>query len=132
MDRNAHNQLKTVFNSYSETVWVYLKSTNTKGTDYDPYRNTGYIKTQNNPEPVKAHVRQLQGNSLIAREIGLVESGAIEIVIDDRDENLFKICEKVVYNNIEYTPYNKALGNRMQIFKSPFNFSRIVLFVKGS
>jgi hypothetical protein len=132
MDKNIHRQLTNVFKDYSETIWVYLKSSQVKGTDYDPYRKTGYIKTSSNPEPVKAHVRQIQGNSLVARELGLVESGAIEVVIEEQDENLFRICEKVKYNDKEYTPFKQALGNRMQIFKSPFGFVRVVLFVKGS
>lgn len=129
MSRNFHNQIKTnIFNNYSETVWVYLKGSNVKGSNYDVYRNTGFTKTNQSPEPVNAHVRHIQGNSLIARELGLVETGAIEIVIDSQDENLFKICEKVKYDENEYTPFNKALGNRIQIFKGEFNFTRIVLF----
>ncbi len=133
MDRNFHNKLHNdIFKSYSETIWVYLKGSNTKGVDYDPFRNTGYVKSIKNPEPVKAHVRQIQGNSLVARELGLVESGAIEIVIKSCDESLFRLCEKVMYNDKEYTPFNKALGNRVQIFTSPFDFTRVVLFQKGS
>jgi hypothetical protein len=131
MNKNIHSKIKnTVFKDNAETIWVYLKLFNTKGSGYDPYRNTGYTKTNQSPEPVKAYVRQIQGNSLVAREIGLVETGAIEIVIDSRDINLFKICEKVKYNDVEYTPFNKACGNRLQIFTSPFNFVRIVLFQK--
>jgi len=129
MNRNIHKRLKdTIFKDYNETLWVYLKKTNSKGINYDPYRNIGYTKTNQSPEPVKAYVRQIKGNSLVARELGLRESGAIEIVIKTQDANLFKICEKVKYNDIEYTPFNKALGDRLQIFKSDFNFSRIVLF----
>ena len=126
MNRNVHKKLKdTVFKEYSETVWVYFKGSNTKGLNYDSYRNTGYTKTNQSPEPVKAYVRQIQGNSLIAREIGLVQSGAIEIVVATSDKSLFEICEKVIYNEIEYTPFNQALGNRVQIFQSPFNFWRM-------
>ena len=133
MKRNIHRKLyETIFPSYSETVWVYLKASNTKSSSYDPYRNTGYTKTNQSPEPVKAYIRQIQGNSLVAREIGLTQSGAIEIVIKSSDENLFRICQKVKYNNEEYTPFIKALGNRIQIFKSPFDFSRIVLFRVGN
>lgn len=129
MDRNISKRINdTVFSNYSETVWVYLKKTNTKGDNYDPYRNTGYTKTNQSPDPVKAYVRQIQGNSLIARELGLRESGAIEIVINRNDESFFRNCEKVKYDDNEYTPFNKALGNRIQIYKDHFDFSRIVLF----
>jgi hypothetical protein len=133
MDKNIHKKLRdTIFPDYQETVWVYLKSSNTKGNSYDPYRQTGITTTNQSPEPVKAYIRQIRGNSLIARELGLAESGAIEIVIKSSDENLFRICQKVKYDDKEYTPFNKALGNRIQIFKSPFDFSRIVLFQRGN
>lgn len=129
--RNIHKILKdTVFSDNTETVWVYLKASNTKGNSYDPYRNTGFSKTNQSPEPVKAYVRQIKGNSLVARELGLIESGAIEIVIKDSDVNAFKICEKVKYKDNEYVTFNKALGNRVQIFQSDFNFSRVILFRK--
>lgn len=133
MNRNIDNIIDVnLFKEYAETVWVYLKSSNSKGSNYDAYRNTGYTKTSQSPEPVKAHVRQILGNSLIAREIGLVESGAIEIVVSSSDVNLFKFCDKVVYNDEEYSIYNQALGNKVQIFKSEFNFSRVILFRQGN
>lgn len=129
MNRNVHQKLKdSIFKEYNETVWVYLKKTNTKSSNYDPYRNTGYTKSYQSPEPVKAYVRQIRGNSLVARELGLMQSGAIEIVINSSDENIFRICDRVKYNNVEYSPFNKALGDRVQIYKSDFNFSRVVLF----
>ena len=131
--RNIHSQIKqAIFKDYEETVWVYLKKTNTKGANYDPYRNTGFTTTNQSPEPVKAYIRQIQGNSLIARDIGLTQSGAIEIVIEAKDENIFRICEKVKYNDVLYSPFNQALGNKVQIYKSEFNFSRVVLFRQGN
>jgi len=133
MNRNVHKRIKdTFFKDYDETVWVYLKASNSKSSSYDPYRNTGYTTTNQSPEPVKAYVRQIRGNSLVARELGLTHSGAIEIVVKSSDANLFRICQKVKYNDKEYTPFNKALGDRIQIFKSPFDFTRIVLFRRGN
>jgi len=129
MYRGIHKTIHSnIFGDFSETLWVYLKASNTKSEKYDPYLNIGYTKTFQSPEPVKAYVRQIAGNSLIAREIGLSQSGAIEIVIKSSDENLFRICERVLYDCNEYTPFNKALGNKIQIYKSPFDFTRIVLF----
>ena len=133
MDRNINKRIKdTVFKDYAETVWVYLKKSNSKGSDYDPFLDTGHTSTNQSPEPVKAHVRQIRPNSLVAREIGLTESGAIELVIDSSDENLFRNCQKVKYNDKEYSPLIKALGDRVQIFRSPFNFSRVILFTQGT
>ncbi len=113
---------------FDDTLWVYLRSSKSKGSNYDPYRNTGYTQTNQSPIPIKANIRQIAGNSLIAREIGLVQSGAIEIIVKDSDINFFKYCEKIKYDSNEYTPFNKALGNKIQIFKTDFNLARIILF----
>lgn len=121
MDRNINTYITdNIFGKYSETVWVYLKKSNTKGSTYDPYRQTGYTKTNQSPIPVEAIVRQIAANSLIIRELGLSSAGAIEIIVKEVDMNAFKICEKVKYNDVQYSPYNDALGNKVQIFKRPF------------
>ncbi len=132
-DRNINQFIdNTLFANLAKTVWVYLKSSNSKGVNYDPYNNVGYTKTNQAPQPVKALVRQIQGNSLIARELGLVHTGAIEIVVKEKDVNLFKICQKIKYKDLEYSPFNKALGNRIQIFETEFGLYRIILFKSGN
>lgn len=133
MNKNISNQIEnSVFKDYSETVWVYLKSVNSKGSSYDPYRNIGYTKKNQNPISVKAIVHPLSGNSLIARELGLIQSGSIELIIKKNDVNLFKICQKIEYEGNEYSTYNKALGNKVQITKRSFDYYRVLLFLKGN
>jgi len=130
--RNHHKRfVDTVFSDFAQTIWVYLKSSNSKGATYDPYRDIGYTKTSQSPLPVNAYIRQLTSSSLIVRELGLTQSGAIEIVVKEQDMNLFKICDKVIYNSVEYSPFNNALGNRVQITEIPFKCYRIVLFRVG-
>ena len=132
MDRNLHEKIITsTFKSYAEIVWIYIKDSHSKGANYDPYRNTGQTTSNQNPLPVKAIVRQIQANSLIMRELGLTISGALELIIKETDVVLIKLAQKCKYNNIEYSIYNKALGNRVQIYKRPFGFFRIVLFRVG-
>lgn len=131
--RNIHNTIKeNLFKDIEETIWVYLRATNVKGNNYDPYRQTGYTITMQNPLPIKAMIRQLSPNSLIMREIGLSENGAIEVIVQEKDVNIFKICEKVEYNSISYVTYKEALGNRIQITNTQFGFSKIILFPKGN
>lgn len=129
MDRNIRQIIKDgILIKLEETVWAYLKKTNAKSSNYDPYRNTGYTKTSQSPEPVKAQVKHIRGNSLVARELGLSQSGAIELVINSEDENIFRICDKVRYDDVFYSPFNKALGDRVQIYKLDFNLSKVILF----
>jgi len=131
--RKIKSQIKdTVFKDYSENIWIYLKATNTRGSNYDPFRETGYTKTYQSPIALKAHVRTLSSSSLIVRELGLLESGAIEIFIEDSDINLIKNCQKIRYNDEYYTPFRDALGNRVQINKASYGFAKIVLFRIGN
>ena len=133
MNRNVnYNITNSAFDDYSETIWVYLKSGNTKGEDYDPYRNVGYTKTFESPYPVEAMIVPVQPNSLIMREIGLDEAGAIYTIIKNQDVNMIKSAEKIEYNEETYSVYNKALGNRIQLLKRPFGFWRVTLFRVGN
>ncbi|MFA5048504.1 MAG: hypothetical protein WC516_05785 [Patescibacteria group bacterium] len=124
---------KYLRSKYGDTIWVYLKSGNTKGSNYNTYLNEGQTVTNQSPIPIKAlYVKQIQANSLIYRELGLKETGAVEAVIDTSDVNAFKICTKVKYNEEEYSPFKKGLGNKIQITSLAFNQSKIVLFKLGN
>ena len=131
--RNLHATIKeNLFKDIQETVLVYLRGTNTKGSTYDPFRNTGYTVVNQTPYPIHAMIRELTTESLIMRELGLVESGAIELLVECGKTNFFRICEKVEYNNIEYSPYREALGNKVQITSAPLGFDKVILFRKGN
>lgn len=128
-----HNTIKeNVFKDVQETLWVYLRATNTKTTNYDPDYNTGYTKTLQAPIPVKAMVRPLTPESLIMREIGSSETGAIEIVVEEKDEGAFKACDKVEYKSVEYVTRREALGNKFYVVPTIYGFSKIVLFRRGN
>ena len=131
--KKIHSRFQeTIFSDWVEDIWVYLKATNTKGANYDKFLNVGYTRTQQSPVPVKAYIRQLQPNSLIMRELGLVISGAIEIFVANNDAELIKIAEKITYKYGTYSVYNQALGNKFQITQLPTGHSRIVLFRTGN
>lgn len=118
---------------YGETLWIFLKASNTKGSNYNTYLNEGQTVTKKSPIPIKAiFVKQIQANSLIYRELGLKETGAIEAIIDSSDINAFKVCESVKYNEELYSPFKKGLGNRIQITSLAFNQAKIVLFKLGN
>jgi hypothetical protein len=131
--RNIHSTVKeNLFKDIQETVWIYLRASNSKAENYDPFRQTGFTKTNQAPLPIKAIVRQLTSESLIMREVGLMATGAIEIVVEEKDVNVFRACEKVQYKEKDYVTYNEALGNRIQITNTIYGFSKIVLFPKGN
>jgi hypothetical protein len=131
--KKIHSRFQeTLFSDFPDTIWVYLKASNVKGVNYDKFLNVGYTRTQQSPIPVEAYIRQLQPNSLIMRELGLTISGAIEIFVTNNDAELIKIAEKITYKYCEYSTYNKALGNKVQITQLPTGHSRVVLFRAGT
>jgi len=127
-----HTAKKNLIDGIGHTIWIYLKKTNSKGSSYDPFRNTGYTKTEQSPIPIKVNVRVLSPDSLIRREIGLAKIGAIEIQVDECSANIIKIAEKIKYNNELYATYNKAVGNQVQITTNEYGISRIILFKLGN
>ena len=66
--------------------------------------------------------------SLIFREMGLTEAGAIQIILADRDVELFKNSEKVTIGGKDYYVYKDAVGSKVQIIPTQFaKFSKIIL-----
>lgn len=130
--RKIHSRINdTIFSDFTETIWAFLKASNVKSDNFDPYRNTGYTTTQQSPLPVNAQIRQITPESRTMKVLGQIALGAIEVVVKEQDVNLVKMAEKIKYKDREYTTFNKSLGNRAQITEIAFGFSRIVLFLAG-
>lgn len=130
MTKNIEGDLKDLFRSESEKIKVYLRSQKTKSSSYDPFRNTGYTISRTNPIIVKAIVRDIQPEKLIAKEMGLAIAGAKELLIQRKDVNLIRLAEKIEIDNTEYVTYNDALGNKLIIFNRSLNLSRVIIFLK--
>lgn len=122
------NLFEHVFKDQAKKVTVILRSSKTKGENFDKFRDTGYQQTHQNPLFVKAMTKAVSANSLIIREIGLTESGAIQVIVHDNDAELIKLADTVIIKNVKYTPWNKALGGKFQIFDMPFNYKKIIVF----
>ena len=129
---NINDKINNDLRDYKETIWVYTKASNSLGSNYDPYRNTGYVETFKSPTPIKAIVHQISSTGLIAKELGLSLTGAINITVNDNNASLIKIASKFKYKDRFYTTFNKALGSRTLITDLPFNMTKFVCFLKGN
>jgi len=128
IDQNFFDEF---FRKYRKTALVTLRSSKTKGDSYDKFRDTGFVQTHQNALPVKVLTKIISPSSLIYREMGLTEAGAIQIILKNNDVNLIKNSEKVVIGGIEYYAYNTAVGSKFEIYPSQFSkFSKIILFRK--
>lgn len=128
-DYISQSVFENIFKTHAVKVEVFLKGGKEKAASYDKYRDTGYTKTVQNPVFVKAMTKAISPNSLIIRELGLTQTGAIQILVKDADVNILKTSFKIKHNNIEYTSWNEALGNKFQHFASDHNgYSKVILF----
>ena len=119
-----------LFRNTQKNIKVFLRTSYTQGSNFDPFRDVQYTKSISNPLNIKAVVRTLSSNSLIIRDFGLKQTGAIEILIRDSDVNFIRKADKIEYKGIEYYAYNDAIGNRLQITDKEFGYSRVIVFRK--
>ena len=120
-----------VFRDKKKIALVFLRGAKTREEDFDPFRNTGFVQQNQNPLPVKVLTKTISPNSLVFKEIGLTEAGAVQIILHDRDVELIKNSEKIIINNIEYYIFNDAVGNKLQIFPTDYaQYSKIIIFRK--
>jgi len=132
MNKNIISQINDSLGSYKKTVWIYKKSTNAISTNYDSYRETGYSKAYQSPTPILAIVHQISSTGLVAKEIGLELSGAIEIMVSDMDAGLVMNASKIKYNKQFYVTYHSAMGSKHLITDLPFQMKKIVCFIQGN
>lgn len=120
-----------IFRRTAVRAMVTLRSSKTKGSNYDPSRNTGYDHTYQNPFAVMVLPRTVTATSLMYNQIGLVKAGAIQIILSNNDVSLIENSEEVTFNDVNYYAYDDAVGNKFLIFPTQFaNYSKIILFRK--
>lgn len=120
-----------IFRDKHKKALVFLRGAKTKEENFDPFRNVGYVQQNQNPLPVKVLTQTITPSSLIFREMGLTETGAIQIILANRDVELFKNSERIVIDKKDYYVYRDAVGGKVQITSTQFSsFSKIVLSLK--
>jgi len=120
-----------IFRRTAVRAMVTLRSSKTKGANYDPSRNTGYDHTNQNPFAVDVLPRTVTAGSLMYNEIGLVKAGAIQIIVSNNDVSLIENSEEIAFNNVNYYAYDDAVGNKFLIFPTQWaKYSKIIIFRK--
>lgn len=130
MDRNIANNIKEVFRTQAVKIKVFLKQTETVGSNFDPYRQIGKTVVKQNARFIKAIVRDVSPEKLIVKQLGLVTLKAKELLVHRNDINTLRICERIVIDNEDYVKYHNALGNQMAIWKKSHNYYRVIIFKK--
>jgi len=122
-----------VFRRCHKVALVTLRKSKTKGSNYDPSRDTGYIETSQNALPVKMLTKTISGSSLQYQGFGLAKTGALAIILSDDDVELIKNAETVQIDDDDYYVYSEAVGNKFLIYPTQYaDYSKIILFQKDS
>lgn len=129
---SIEGNLKELFRQNATKVKIYLRSTKTEGTNFDPIRKTGYTITYQNPSSIKAIVKDASPEKLIVKELGLVNLGAKELIVKDSDAELLKIAQKIEIDGEDYHTRCDAVGKNFVCWKRPCGFSRVILFKKSA
>lgn len=120
-----------IFRATAIRALVTLRSSKTKGSNYDPSRNTGYDHTNQNPFAVNVITKTITASSLMYNQIGLVKAGAIQIICSNNDVSLIENSEVITINDVNYYAYDDAVGNKFLLFKTQFaSYSKIIIFRK--
>lgn len=118
-----------IFRQQHKKALVYLRGSKTKGDNYDPNRETGFDITNQNPLPVKVLTKTESPGSLMHNEIGLVNAGALSIILQNRDVALIKNSAKIKISGLEYYVHSEAVGNKFLLFPTQFSeFSKVIIF----
>ena len=129
-DKNLLIDLRDLFRTESQKIAVFLHATKVKGTNFDPFRNTGETKVNRNPIYIKAIIRDITPEKLILKELGLALSGAKELIIKTSDVGAIKASERIEINGQNYYKFSDAIGNKFLIYNRPYNLTRIIIFQK--
>lgn len=116
-----------IFRDQSQKVAIHLRSSKSKGNNYDPFRDLSYEITKSNPLWVRALIRQITSNALIFKEMGLTESGALQIIIKKNDLSLVKMAERIEIDGEKYYLFQDAIGNKFQTFQLPVSYTKVIL-----
>ena len=73
------------------------------------------------------HRGEISPESLVWKQYGLQNIGSKEILCEDKYENYFRNCSKIVIDGVEYQIFKEGVGNRAIIQKRPFQTMRCVI-----
>lgn len=125
MKFNRIRGIEKILNEHKTRIFVYLGGKSYQD-GYDPLRDNAEVVNQN-PITVKGYVREITAESLVWRQMGMQEMGAVEVICDKKYTNHFRIANKIEIDGDEYSVYKEGIGNRMTIQNRPFKMIRVVL-----
>jgi hypothetical protein len=121
--KEIHNLIES--NEFTTKIKIFF-STKEVPAHYDSYEQS-FEYTNLNPQTIKGIVRELSGETLVWRQYGLHETGAVEIIVSDKYKTWFELCTKVEINSDSYSVFKDTAGSRALIQRRSNNLLRVIL-----
>lgn len=131
----------TNINKSSQSIRKILRSSNYRtkiyisfasrayGEDYDSFEEN-YTDTVLNRKTIYGYVSPVSLTSLVWKEYGLKEQGAVEVVCESKYRQMFERAAKIKIDTKYYTTFRDATSSRFLITDRPMNTIKIVLQMK--
>lgn len=103
----------------------------TAGADYDP-ESRNYTSANLAPHTIRGIVTEVTSTSLVWKQYGLSESGAVEVVTEDKYKTWFEKASRIRIYSTDYAVYREGTGNRAIIKRLPNKLIRVTLSKKES
>jgi len=110
---------------FTTKITIYLSSTSA-GDAYDPYENNK-ASTNLNPVTIKGYVHEVSPESLVYKQYGLHNMGAVEIVCEKRYKKYFQLANKIVIGDNEFQVFKEAVGSKALIQERSGQLLRVIL-----
>jgi len=93
---------------------------------FDEYEDNT-TPTNLNPKTIRGYVHSVSPEQLIYKQYGLSNIGALEIIVDEKYYNWFKIANKIEIADVDYRVMREGNAKSNVIAKRVFKMVRIVL-----
>ena len=114
--------------NFSTKIKVYM-STKVMGAGFNPYEQN-FTFSNLNPITLKGYVKEISPSSLIYRQMGQKETGAVSVTCDVKYTEYFRLSNKVEISGDEFEVYKDATGNKSSIQVMPYKMIRVILSKK--
>ena len=114
---------------YTATKITIYFATKKAADGYDPFE--GNLTTSNlNPKTIRGYIHATTAEQNLYKGYGVDNNGVLEILVDSKYYNWFKIANKIVIDSVDYQVFNSNAGNDSKspsITKRAFKMIKIVL-----
>ncbi len=101
-------------------------ATQSADESFDP-ETKNYTLTNLNPITIRGIVKQISPSSLVWKQYGLSNIGAVEIITEAKYSSWFETANKITIDSEDYALFREGTGGRAVILKLANNLIKVTL-----